>query len=99
MPLYLVKAIQVLDGDQPPYAFAIIAEPGSLYENLDKAKRELAIAVMREARQVANGYYEFNILWDEPMAARCVVRSFDANGNYGPWTEAAIGRVTAMQVQ
>ncbi len=31
---------------------------------------------------------ELDIIWDEPMKARCVMRSFDANGDRGLWMEA-----------
>ena len=53
---------------------------------------------MREAREINNGMMEFDILWDEPTKARCVVRSFDANGNKGLWMEAAIGQINEMKV-
>jgi hypothetical protein len=32
------------------------------------------------------------------MKARCVVRSFDANGNKGLWMEAAIGQINEMNL-
>jgi hypothetical protein len=32
------------------------------------------------------------------MMARCVIRSFDANGNKGLWMEAAIGQIKEMEV-
>lgn len=41
---------------------------------------------------------ELDIIWDEPIKARCVVCSFDSNGNKGLWMEAAIGQIREMIV-
>ena len=49
---------------------------------------------MHEGRKsITSAPTELNIIWDEPMKARCVVRSFDANGNQGLWMEAVIGQI------
>ena len=97
MLLYLARATQVMDLEIH-YPHAYLDNVGTLHTSLDDAKTALSIALMREAREINNGMMEFDILWDEPMKARCVVRSFDANGNKGLWMEAAIGQIKEMRV-
>ena len=97
MLLYLARATQVMDLEIH-YPHAYLDNVGTLHTSLEDAKTALSIALMREARAINNGFIEFDILWDEPMKARCVVRSFDANGNKGLWMEAAIGQIKEMKV-
>lgn len=96
MLLYLARATQIMDLEIH-YPHAYLDNIGTLHTSLEEAKTALSIALMREARQI-NCMMEFDILWDEPMKARCVARSFDANGNKGLWMEAAIGQVSEMKV-
>jgi hypothetical protein len=70
---------------------------GTLHASVNDAKRALGIALMHEARSINNGFIELNILWDEPMKAHCVVRSFDANSNKGLWMKAVIRQIKEMR--
>ena len=98
MLIYLARATQVMDLEiHSPLAY--LDNVGTLHANIKEAKRALGIALMHEARSISNGFIELNILWDELLKARCVVRSFDANGNKGLWMEAAIGQRSEMKVK
>jgi hypothetical protein len=80
-----------------PHAY--LDNVGTLHTSLEEAKRALGIALMAEARKgISSAPTELNIIWDEPMKARCVVRSLDANGNKGLWMEAATGQIKEMKV-
>ena len=85
MLLYLARATQVMDLEiDSPHAY--LGNTGTLHASLENAKTALSIALMHEARKwIASAATELDIIWDEPTTARCVVRSFDANGNKGLW--------------
>ena len=88
----------VLGAVHSPHAY--LDNVGTLHASLDEAKRALGIALMHEARKgITSAPTELDIIWDEPMRARCVVRSFDANGNKGLWMEAAIGQINEMRAE
>ena len=98
MLFYLARATQVMDLDLIDH-YAYLDNVGTLHASLDDAKQALSIALMHEARKlIASAPTELDIIWDEPMKARCVVRSFDDNGNKGLWMEAAIGQIKEMRV-
>lgn len=97
MLLYLARATQVIDSEvRDPRSY--LDNVGTLQASIDEAKRALGIALMRKARSMNSGTKEFDIHWDKPLKARCVVPSFAANGNKGHWMEAAIGQINEMRV-
>lgn len=95
MLLYLARATRV-PNLEIRYPHACLDNVGTLHTSLEDAKGALGIALMHEARTHNDGFIELNIIWDEPMKARCVVRSFDANGNKGLWMEVVIGQIREM---
>ncbi len=99
MLLYLARATQVMDLEIH-YPHSYLDNAGTLHTSIDEAKNALSIALMHEARKwITSAPTELSIIWDEPMKARCVVRSFDANGNKELWMEAAIGQINEMKVR
>lgn len=98
MLLYFARATQVTDLEvHDPHAY--LDSISTLHKSLDEAKTALGIALIHEARTNNHGFIELSIIWDEPMKARCVVRSLDADGNKGLWMEVAIGQIRVTKVK
>lgn len=84
MLLYLARATPVMDLEIHS-SHAYLDNAAALHASLDSAKIALSIALMHEARKwIASAPTELDIIWDEPINARCVAAStLTATRGYG----------------